>query len=34
VDASGRVSFADENNNRVRVLIPIANPALDGRPRH
>ena len=35
VDGSGRVYFADENNNRIRVLIPVA-PRLDPfkqRPR-
>jgi sugar lactone lactonase YvrE len=26
VDQSGRVYFADENNNRVRVLTPVASP--------
>jgi hypothetical protein len=27
VDRSGRVYFADENNNRIRVLTPVASPA-------
>jgi len=27
VDGSGRIYFADENNNRIRVLIPIAPPS-------
>ena len=26
VDRSGRVYFADENNNRIRVLTPAASP--------
>jgi sugar lactone lactonase YvrE len=26
VDSSGRVYFADENNNRIRVLVPTARP--------
>ena len=35
VDRSGRVYFADENNNRIRVLIPTQQPSPFRRePRH
>jgi hypothetical protein len=35
VDGSGKVYFADENNNRVRVLIPAQRPSLVRRePRN
>jgi sugar lactone lactonase YvrE len=35
VDISGKVYFADENNNRVRVLIPTQRPSLVRQePRH
>jgi sugar lactone lactonase YvrE len=32
VDGSGRVYFADENNNRIRVLIPVAPRSYPFRP--
>ncbi len=28
VDRSGNIYFADENNNRIRVLMPVASPLL------
>jgi sugar lactone lactonase YvrE len=34
VDRSGHVYFADENNNRIRVLTPVASPLREIRPHH